>query len=105
MAARKTTKKTTSNKTTAPVVLDENTIVIYNDDGNFYYVNKSVWSQYQVPANMTGQISNLVTSGTVLADIGQNASTGQGAACYLINKQMLDNIPTKAPARTKASKK
>jgi ABC-type branched-subunit amino acid transport system permease subunit len=97
--------KKAASKQTAPTALNHDTIVIYNDDGNFYYVNKSVWSQYKVPDNMTAQLSNMVTSGTVLAGIGDNASTGQGAACYLINKQMLDTISSHQKAAIKAPAK
>ena len=67
------------------IQVDADDLVIYGDDGKYYLVKKSVYTQTELPKSLQATPSLLVTYGSVLATVDPGTNPGTGCACYVLN--------------------
>jgi len=77
-------------------------IVVATPDGSLYWIKKSVWTGTTLPGEQSGQMTDLVSQGVILANVPLNSQPGTGCACYLLN---LASIAAKADAQKKVKGK
>jgi len=63
-------------------------VVIYADDGKFYYVSEKQWKEQPLDPDNSGEAGVLVNRGAVFARIPQEGPP-VGYACVLINLSSL----------------
>ncbi|WNG48262.1 hypothetical protein F0U60_32150 [Archangium minus] len=70
-------------KNGAGLCVEEDDLVIFGEDGNFYWVRKEYYEKQKLPDDMKSAPQLMVELGTVVADIPRLPTAG--SACQLVN--------------------